>query len=152
NGHKPSAAPTAGASAHRDDAAAIAPCGNLDLPRDEREDRPPAMEDYAGGNDQRTGHGTDGGAVPELGQAVQRYGMNGELAVIGNCLNDKDPAIGTAEPPADRTGETDMVARFAIVLREQRRPAGFEADALAADHGREEICFEQAAARPPDVE
>jgi hypothetical protein len=45
--------------------------------------------------------------------------VDGELAVIGNGLDNEDPGICAAQPSADGAGEADVVGRLAIVLREQ---------------------------------
>src|SRR5512132_3909161 len=78
--------------------------------------------------------------------------MNGELAVVCNGLDDKDPCVSAPKAPADCAGEANVIAWIDVVFCQQLGPDGITSHALAPDHGRVEIRFEQTRACPPDVE
>ena len=46
-----------------------------------------------------------------------------------------DPGVCAAKPATDRAGEADMVARIAIVLRQQLGPARTQLNAFTPNHG-----------------
>src|SRR5215475_15892127 len=82
---------------------------------------------------------TNGGTSPKVGEGGQRYRVDGELAVVRNGLDHKDPSVCAAKPATDRAGEADMVARLAIVLRQQLGPARTQPNAFTPKHGRVKI-------------
>ena len=81
------------------------------------------MEKHSRSDDQAARDRTYGGTFPKIGDGGQRRRMDGELAVIGDRLNNEDPAVGAAKPSTDRTGEADVIARIAIIIRKQLGPA-----------------------------
>src|SRR5215475_6886772 len=85
---------------------------------------------------------TNGGTSPKLGEGGQRYRVDGELAVVRNGLDHKDPGVCPAKPATDRAGEADMVARIAIVLRQQLGPVRTQLNAFTLKHRRVEISLE----------
>src|SRR6478609_10218546 len=94
----------------------------------------------------------NGGTFPKFGEGGQRRRMDGQLTVVCNGLDDEDPNVSAPEAPADRAGQADMIAWIDVILRQQLGPARVKPHALAPDHGRIEIRFEQARAGSPDVE
>ncbi len=127
---------------HRDQAPPLASRGNLDAIGDKREHRPSAMEQHSRNNNKATWDRTNGGTFPKVGKGGQRRRVDRELAVVRNCLDHKDPDVCAAEPPTDRAGEADVVARIAIVPRQQLGPAQTQPNAFAPDHRRVEISLE----------
>src|SRR5215472_10305105 len=107
---------------HGDKALALTPRRDLNAIGDKREDSPAAVEKYPCHNDETSGDRTDGGALPEIPESGQRHRVDREFPVIRDGLDEKDPCVRTAKPSADRTGEVDVVARFAIVLGQQFGP------------------------------
>src|SRR5262245_41404056 len=110
------------------------------------------MEWHSRNKHQGTWDGTNCGTFPKVGEGGQRYRVDGELAVVRNGLDHKDPGVCAAKPATDRAGEADMVARIAIVLRQQLGPARTQMNAFTPNHGRVEISLEYTRACPPDVE
>src|SRR5215468_3108482 len=90
-------------------------------------------------NDQITWDRTNGGTLPKVGEGGQRCRVDGELAIVRNGLDHKDPSVGAAKPATNRAGEADMVARLAIVLRQQLGPARTQPNAFTPNHGRVKI-------------
>ena len=88
------------------------------------------------------GIGLNGGTFPKVGEGDQGCRVDGELAAVRNGLNHKDPGVCAAKPATDRAGEADMVARIAIVLRQQLGPVPTQPNALTPNHGRVEISLE----------
>src|SRR5262245_1552933 len=93
-------------------------------------------------NDQATWDRTNGGTFPKVGQGGQRCRVDGKLAVVRNGLDHKDPGVCATKPPTDCAGEADMVARLAIVLRQQLGPACTQLNAFTPNHGRVKISLE----------
>ena len=54
---------------------------------------------------------------------VSGGGVNGELAVVRNRLDHKDPDACAAKPATNRADEANVVAGIAIILRQQLGPA-----------------------------
>src|SRR5262249_57591740 len=110
------------------------------------------MEQHSRSNDQATRDRTNGGTFPKVGEGGQRCRVDDELAVVRNGLDHKDPGVCAAKPATDRAGEADMVARLAIVLRQQAGPGCTQPNALTPNHGRIKISLEQTRAGPQDLE
>src|SRR5262249_10359079 len=94
------------------------------------------MEKHSRNNDEATWDRTNRGAFPKVGEGGQWCRVNGEFAVVRNDLDHKDPSACATKPATDRAGEADMVARLAIVLRQQLGPARTQPNAFTPDHGR----------------
>src|SRR5262249_25999758 len=98
------------ASSHGDQAFALAARGDLDAVRNRREGDPAAVKQHAGGDHDRAGDRADGGAIPQFGPGRNRVRMNGELAVVGDRLDDENPAVSAAQAAADRARRADVIA------------------------------------------
>jgi hypothetical protein len=72
--------------------------------------------------------------------AGQRCRRDGECSVKRNCLDGEDLGVGATGPSTDRAGEAHVVARIAVILREQLGPAESKRTGL---HRRVEVGLEQ---------
>jgi hypothetical protein len=54
-------------------------------------------------SDQATWDRTNGGTFPKVGEGGQRCRVDGELAVVRNGLDHKEPGVCAAKPATDRT-------------------------------------------------
>jgi hypothetical protein len=112
----------------------------------------PPWNSNSGKNDQATRDRTNRSTLPKLGDRGQRCRVDGELAVVRNGLDHEDPGICAPKPTTDRSSKADVVARIAIILRQQLRPIGAQPHAFPSDHRRVEVGLQQTCACPPDVE
>src|SRR5262249_16372401 len=100
------------------------------------------MEQHSRNNDQATWDRTNRGTFPKVGEGGQWCRVHDEPAGGRNGLDTKDPSVCATQPATDRAGEADMVARLAIVLRQQLGPARTQPNAFTPNHGREKISLE----------
>ena len=127
-------------------AAPLTSGGNLNAMGDKRERRPSPVEQHSGKNDQATRDRTNRGTLPKLGDRGQRCRVDGELAVVRNGLDHEDPGVCAPKPTTDRASKADVVARIAIILRQQLRPIGAQPHAFPSDHRRVEVGLQQTCA------
>src|SRR4029079_3826569 len=62
---------------------------------------------------------TETGTLHQLVEARYRHRVNGDLAVIGECLDAENPDVIAAQPPTNGASEADVVSWRTVVVRQQ---------------------------------
>ena len=118
-----------------------------------RSEPDPARGEYhASQQHQLARNWTETGTLHQLEEARYRHRVNGDLAVIGECLDAENPDVIAAQPPTDGASKADVMARRAVVFGEHLGPFRIGHEGLAAQHGGIEISLNPAGSRPPHIE